>query len=220
MRASNNTTGLVAVMGRAAIRPKSAARMNMVAESASQSSFKLPPKNGARSDVATAARVRLNAAACEAPPIVISNEEKASRNLGACVVMALSPCFDSIGLRGHPIWAIDPHRQKYLQRAGQVLLPERLKHRGKAGANPRVAKLIAAQSRRNEDELLRFVEVVGSIFCALVFVRNFFTTSAVSAPVGTAPAMIGATTEMHSGHMVPPPLNSATTHKQGRRGRR
>src|SRR5262245_4926629 len=66
---------------------------------------------------------------------------------------------DGIDLRGRPIWAIDPHSQKYLHRAGQVLLPERLKHRGKAGANPRVAKLIPAQSRRNEDELLRHLGV-------------------------------------------------------------
>src|SRR5215470_1407959 len=91
MRASSITTGLVAAEGRAAIRPKTAASINIVVESASHSNLRLLPKNGGRSDRAMAARVRLKAAEWATAPTTRRNDEKVRSNLGARVIMALCP---------------------------------------------------------------------------------------------------------------------------------
>jgi hypothetical protein len=68
IRASSNTTVLVATDGRTAIRPKTTARMNMVVESASHSALQLLPKNGGKLEVSIAVRARWNAAVCATLP--------------------------------------------------------------------------------------------------------------------------------------------------------
>src|SRR5712692_6416574 len=82
-RASRTTTPAVATDGRAAIEPKTAARMRHVVETPSQRALKLLSMNGGRLDTAIVSTARRKAAACATPPNTKTNEEKPRRSLGA-----------------------------------------------------------------------------------------------------------------------------------------
>src|SRR5271170_6284804 len=83
IKESKRTIGLAAALGWTASAPRTAARANMVVESASQSALKLLLKNGGRLTAASAAEALGKAEEWAIPPITWRNEARARRSLGA-----------------------------------------------------------------------------------------------------------------------------------------
>lgn len=82
-------TDLVAVLGRAAIRPKMSASTMLVAESASQSTLSEFPAKAGRFELATAEEILLKAAACNIAPIASKSAANNTSNRGADLAIHL-----------------------------------------------------------------------------------------------------------------------------------
>jgi hypothetical protein len=91
MRAIITTVERDAKVGLAARREKIAARMNRVAESASQRALRLLPKNCGKFEAAIATKVLLNAAACIALPVAESSDAERSRILRVLMTTGVQP---------------------------------------------------------------------------------------------------------------------------------